>query len=448
MGKKIAVIGMGQGGMCAAISLAKAGYDVKVFEKAERGQVSYDWEDDIRADIFGLCDLDMPPEDVYRQKRKWLFVSPDGKYSLPVPPLPPMEEISVYRRGLSEYFASELEKAGGEALFQTPVTSLIVEDDAVKGIRTFEGEERFDLVIDASGMNSPFRAQLPSKFLVQKAPDGNGVLFGYRAFFDRAAGENTREEDIECTMHVKHLGEAGISWCNLVEENLVDVLIGRVGSLSDEQIADAISDLRAQNPVLGERLIRAHKVQICLRAAAGVFVADGYVAVGDSAFMTMPLMGSGIESSMKAGKLLADRIKEIDDFSAASLWEFEKRYMKEIGAGFAFIDVLKRWALDLDPKKIDWVFGGGLIEKSDLALVSTDTSGEKPKIPAKSILKKICLLLGKPSLTCGALGCLIKAAKAKKIAAKIPGKYDLKKIAKWAKRYEKALLATGKKQTK
>ena len=48
MNAKIAVIGMGQGGMVAAIKLAEAGCDVTVYERKARGEVSYPWRDDIR----------------------------------------------------------------------------------------------------------------------------------------------------------------------------------------------------------------------------------------------------------------------------------------------------------------------------------------------------------------------------------------------------------------
>lgn len=113
--------------------------------------------------------------------------------------------------------------------------------------------------------------------------------------------------------------------------------------------------------------------------------------------------------------------------------------MTTLGADFAFVDVLKRWALSLDPKTIDWVFGGGLIEKSDLALVTTDTSGEKPKMSAKSIIKKVFLLLGHFGLVCKAIGCLTRSLKAKSIAKKIPAEYDEKKLAKWAKKYNKLI---------
>ena len=57
MNAKIAVIGMGQGGMVAAIKLAAMGAAVTVYERREEGEVSYPWRDDIRMDIFekGLC---------------------------------------------------------------------------------------------------------------------------------------------------------------------------------------------------------------------------------------------------------------------------------------------------------------------------------------------------------------------------------------------------------
>ncbi len=437
MRAKIAVVGLGQGGACAAIRLLKAGHSVTVFEKQPRDSTGYDWEDDIRADVFSLCDLPMPADDAYEQKRKWLFVSPDWQHSLPVPPLPPMEEISVHRRRLCEYFAEQIEAAGGTLKFQTPVSGLLIEDEKVIGIKTDAGEERFDLVIDASGMRSPFRGQLPKKFCVQAQPEENGVLYGYRAFFKSAEGAETFEKGIECTMSLKHMGKAGISWCNLVDDR-VDVLIGRLGGLDDDEIAEAIEDLRTHNAVLSRELKFGQRVQICLRGTIPVGVADGYAAVGDSAFQTMPLMGSGIESSMKAGKILADVIGDGNDFSAAALWQYWARWTREFGADFAFIDVLKRWALNVDPKQIDWVFGG-LIEKSDLALISTDTSGAKPKIPAKSVFKKLWLLLGRPSLTFPAIGCVARALKAKRIAAHIPQKYDEKKIAKWAKKYSRRL---------
>ena len=432
---------MGQGGMVAAIRLAKQGHDVTVFEKSKMGEVSYDWRDDIRADVFEAAGLPMPERNVYCQKSKWLFVSPNEEYSLPVPPCPPMEEISVYRTKLSEYFAKQAESAGCKLVFETEVKSLAIQNDVVVGICAEGKEQFFDLVIDSSGMRSPFRAQVPNKFEIQAQPSKNDVMYGYRAFFKKVEGTTTRDPEINSTLYLKHLGSVGISWCNLNEDNLVDVLIGRVGGLDDKEIEYSVNALRASNPILGTEVVSEKKVEICLRMSIARAVADGYVAIGDSAFMTMPLMGSGIESSMKAGKMFAYYVinNGIEEFTANNTWGFYRKYMTELGADFAFVDVLKRWALSLDPKTIDWVFGGGLIEKSDLALVTTDTSGQKPKMSAKSIFKKIFLLLGHFGLVCKAVGCLLRSLKAKRIAKSIPKKYDIRKINKWTKKYNKII---------
>ena len=432
---------MGQGGMVAAVRLAKQGHEVTIFEKNKRGEVSYDWRDDIRADVFEAAGLPMPPSDVYCQKSKWLFVSPNEEYSLPVPPCPPMEEISVYRTKLSEYFATLAQEAGCKLVFETEVKSLAVQNDAIVGVCAEGKEELSDLVREPSGVRSPFRAQVPNKFEIQPQPSRSDVMFGYRAFFKRVEGTTPRDPQINSTLYLKHLGSVGISWCNLNEDNLVDVLIGRVGELSDKEIEYTVEALRASNPILGTELVSEKRVEICLRMSIARAVADGYVAIGDSAFMTMPLMGSGIESSMKAGRMFADFVEEneVQEFTAKNMWGFYHKYMTTLGTDFAFVDVLKRWALSLDPKTIDWVFGGGLIEKSDLALVTTDTSGEKPKLSARSIVKKVFLLLGHFGLVCKAVGCLTRSLKAKNIAKKIPAVYDEKKLAKWTKKYNRII---------
>ena len=64
-----------------------------------------------------------------------------------------------------------------------------------------------------------------------------------------------------------------------------------------------------------------------------MFVADGYAAVGDSAFMTYAVKGSGIAYSLMAGTLLANAIEQDEDclFNCDTLWEYEKAFFRQIG---------------------------------------------------------------------------------------------------------------------
>ncbi|MBD5092471.1 MAG: FAD-binding protein [Clostridiales bacterium] len=433
---KIVVIGMGQGGMVAAIKLAEQGHSVCVYEQSEKGAVSYDWTDDIRSEIFEHCNLPMPSEEIYFQKNKWVFVSPNEKHRLPVPPCPPMEEISIYRRGLSEYFANLAQQAGCAIHYGAKVEKLLFNGDRVCGICANGREIPCDLVIDASGMRSPFRAQLPSRFGVQAQPENAGVLYTYRAFFKRTEGADPVIKGINSTVILKHLGGKGIGWCNLADENTVDVLIGRIEKLTDDEIKKSLASLSAYNPILSDELISERRVEVCLRASIARAVADGYIAIGDSAYMTMPIMGSGIEASMNAGKDFAAFVVEnkITDFSASNMWKFYADYMRNAGSGFALIDVLKRWALGLDAKWIDWLFGSGIVTEDNLAAVSTDENA-KVKISAKAVFK----ILAKPSFVFSALGCLSRGLKASRCAKHVPKRYDEKRLAKWQKKYEKRL---------
>lgn len=312
---KIVVIGAGQGGLVAAKHLKKFGHDVVVYEAQSREKTAYPWRDDIRRAVFEEAGLTPIPLSDCIQKNKWKFVSPDEKSTLRVPMTPPFEEIAIDRRYLLEYLLKECE--GIEVKFDTPVESLIVENERVAGVRVDGAEVRADLVIDASGYNSKFRRQVPEKFGISE-PKPDDKFCAFRGYY--TADLTKKLPDPPCTLYIKHLGGAGISWCNLLPDGVADLLIGRIGSLPDEEIFTAKNSLLKNHDFNTGEPVFERRADISIRYPAGVFVADGYAIVGDSAFMTMPMMGSGIESSMKAGKMLAETIGRECDFSAKSLY--------------------------------------------------------------------------------------------------------------------------------
>lgn len=441
--KRIVVAGMGQGGMVAAYYLAKAGYKVDIFDKEKEGEVSYPWFDDITFNIFDKVGIPLPEREHYTQKSKWLFVSPDEKNSLPVPPMPPMTEVSVSRRGLNEHLCTLAKNVGCKLHFGESVEHLIVENETVVGIKTTKSGHRSDLVIDASGLYSPFRKEVPEKFGVQAQPAHDDIMSGFRAFYKRRPG--SAAPDPESMLYVKHLDGVGISWCNLNDRDEVDMLCLRIGGMSEEQYKDMDTALRKKHDILtNEAILPPKAVSVGVRYTLSRMVADGYAAVGDSAFMTMPFMGSGIEASMQAGKMLAETVIKNckKGCTAENLWKYQVAFYKKLGALYAAIDVAKRWALNLDPKVINWLFGCGVVTSDDMKLLSTDENN-KAGLSAADILKKILILLSKPSLIIGLFKTLGRAVKALLIALKIPGKYNEKKIDKWQKKYEAVIPHKG-----
>jgi hypothetical protein len=140
---------------------------------------------------------------------------------------------------------------------------------------------------------------------------------------------------------------------------------------------------------------------------------------------------------MKAGKWLVEHILEegVKDFTAKSLWGYQVKYFDELGADYVLIDVVKRWALNINPKEINWLFGCGAVTNDDMALLSTDT--ENPvKLGVGDILKKVGILLKNPRLIGQAIKWLIRGLRAKSVANGMPEKYDIRKVQKWQKKYD------------
>ena len=437
--KTIAVIGLGHGGLVAACKLQAMGFSVTVFEQYAREYVGHPWYDDIRFDVFDACGLPLPPRDCYTNKGKRLFIAPDEQNSLRVPSGKPMEEISIDRRALLRHLTALCEDVGVTVRFRSEVESLLIRENRVCGVTVGDESLPFDLVIDASGLFSPFRAMVPPSFGVQANPRRSDVMVAWRGFYRWTPG--TKAPDPDRNIYIKHQNSVGLSWCNLNDRGEVDVFVGRIGEVTDEEKDAAVAALHRNHDFFSYDVLQEGRWGfISLRGPLGMMVADGYCAVGDSAFMTMPMMGSGIEASMKAGLWLAQHIHAhaVTDFTAANLWGWQVRYYKELGARYAFVDLVKRWVLNIDVELLNWLFGCGAVTNEDMGLVSTDPDNPY-KLTAGKVLQKLAIVLQKPAVIQQTAFRMLRAAHAKRVANAIPPVYDRAKIDRWLQQYNAIL---------
>ena len=106
-------------------------------------------------------------------------------------------------------------------------------------------------------------------------------------------------------VYLYHEREQGLSWC-CTNEDSVDILIGRIDKLTEDKISEQLSIFKESHSYIGEDILHGgHFGIIPVRRPLAIMVANGYAAVGDSAFMTTPMNGMGIDLSMKAGLFLA-----------------------------------------------------------------------------------------------------------------------------------------------
>ncbi len=435
MSKKIIVAGLGHGGIAAAALLAKEGFDVTVYEKKKEGTLGYDWTDIFAPDALAAAGIGMPDKDKFEYKEDMTFFNPSFTKSLRQHVPEEKLEIKMERRDIYEHLINNALECGVKIEYKCEVEGPIVLGNRVVGIKTEKGDVYGDLIIDACGMNSPVRRNLPESFGIEKDVDRMEKISIYRAFYNIA-------EDVEPDAKFKVMlfagGIRGISWI-ASEEKYTDLLIGRFEDFDMEEVERFSDYLRETNPRLGTKVKRGGQfVEIPVRQPLSVMVADGYAAIGDSAFMTVPLIGSGIANSLKAARILANTVKKDkqQSFSADTLWNYQVGYYKELGAGLAPLACGKLLLLSLTPEEIDYVFEKEILNE-DLMTIGADFTGlSSVKIDPKGMINQAKQVCSDGELLKKLINCGIKMGKVSATCAMMPKKWNAKRVHSWAKVYE------------
>ncbi len=439
---RIIVAGGGHGGIGAAALLAKNGFDVTVYEKNAREDMGYDWTDIFDKKGLFAVGLGLPEEGKYGLKNDMTFVCPSGAHTLRQHTPEDQLELQMERKDIYDMLIAHALDCGVKFGFETPVLGPVMLGSRVAGIRTAKGTEYADLVIDACGANSPVRMGLPAHLGVPAAPGKYELFHVYRAFYERTAP--VPEDNFKVLL--LHNNILGISWIAAEEEH-TDVLIGRFEPFGMEEVEAELKSLRADYPELGEKRLRGGQfVTIPVRQAAGVMVADGYAAIGDAAFMTVPLIGSGIANSLKAAKILAETVAADRDgeFTARTLYPYQRKFFSELGAGLAPIACIKLMLTKLTPQEVDYLFASGVLNEMDVTMGADTTSifamikGMDPlslKIKAAGLIKDR-ELLKKIGWMGGRIASVVS------VCAAMPKTYNKKALAAWAKAYQKCFALT------
>ncbi len=373
---KILVAGAGHGGLVAAIHLAKNGYDITVIEKDTPDTVGHDWHDWLSLDAFDRSGIDRPDESTFFAGMPQGFRNPKATVMLRVPV--GEDSICMDRKLLIAYLISLAKKAGVKFIFNTEILSPVTEGARVKGLNLRDSEKIYalygDLVIDAAGMYSPVRRNLPAVCGIEKELESTGVFHVYRAYFKNLTGEKT---DPPYLINLFNRNIPGIGW-TVTDEKYVDILIGKFGSagpLTADEVNSSLDAFRKEFPFIGQEILRGGTfIDLPIKRMLPLLVCDGYAAVGDSAGMTVPLNGSGIVLSMNAGKILAETVmKAVGTYDKKALWSYQYEYFHHYAKDLILIDKLKDFFNYVKGEQVDY-----LLEKEILTPELIAVAGGAP----------------------------------------------------------------------
>ena len=427
----IIIAGAGHGGIVAAARLAQGGHDVTVYEQRQKEELGYDWQDRFTFSLLAeeLCiNQDELPPEIWEYRGDCAFVSPAKRKNVVIRYTDEDRQKIMWRKPLIRMLIDRAESCGARFVFGETVLGPEISGKRVTGIRTQHGVFSADLVIDACGVFSPLRSRLPKYFQIENRPQDGDVFYAYRAYFKKTADVTP---EIPFEVYLRHNGEKGLSWF-YTSENDVDILIGRTQPLTDEQLEETVSVFRLEHPWFGDEIAHGGvRGVIPVRRPLTLMVADGYAAVGDSAFMTTPMNGMGIDLSLEAGRLLADTVlhADTDCYTAEVLWEYNRDFHILFGADTAKNEGLKNALLALPAHGVDFLFEKAVIQSAALS-----GAGKKTNLPA--LLGKLTRGMHKPLFFFTIINGLLKGGKAASLYAAPPGKYDMRSILKWKKAIE------------
>lgn len=434
---KIIVAGAGHGGLSAAIKLSKNGHDVTVFEKEKRENLGHDWEDRFTFSyLLEAAEKDTLPENSWRYRGDCAFVSPNYKTKVIINYTDENRQKIMWRKPIINMLLSSCEEHGVKLVFETPVKRAIIENNKIIGIETEKDIFKADLVIDSAGVFSPVRMSLPSSFGIEKEPKRGDVFFARRTYY--AKTNATAIPDVPFEVYLCHNREQGLSWCSTNSDS-VDILLGRIDPIGEEKLENLTNLFKKSHPYISTKVLHSGTNGVIpVRRPLSLMVANGYAAVGDSAFMTTPMNGMGIDLSLLAGMLLAKTVNKKNSASQEALWEYNRQFHLLYGGDTAKNEGLKNSLLELDGEGVDFLFESAVIQASDLSGAGRNTS-------IITLLGKFVRGMKRPKYFFAILGGIIKGSKVSKTLKNAPEKFDHEKIMQWQNDVLKNVVAVNRK---
>ncbi|WP_255150637.1 geranylgeranyl reductase family protein [Halorarius halobius] len=342
----VVVVGAGTGGSYAAATIAEAGYDVVIVERKDAEEAGHIACGD------ALKGANNFPEEIPKSRLEPAFTNTavdhgrfeaprqDVELDIPVP-----GELAVIdRKKYGELVIEGAVDAGAEVHYDTVVKSLKQEDGRVTGVTavkrgtpvTYEAE----MVIDGAGALS----------ILQDTADFSEATFDTNVRFSQFSSAYREIVEVDepvdwydALVFKPTKRSAGYLW--YFPRTPTEINVGLGFQMSEEPmklVGDLREDLQQreefENATVKDKLGAA----LPTRRTYDSGTAPGYIAVGDAAAHVNPISGGGIAGAAYSGKYAGQQAIEAiesEDYSEASLWEYNSRVMDHFGGRYAALDV-------------------------------------------------------------------------------------------------------------
>ncbi len=306
------------------------------------------------------------PEIEHKVKGVMAF-SPDRETSIPFEG----DGYMLNRQKLPERQNERAQKMGIKFDFEINLTGLLYDDGQVNGVQGIDNQNKqpykktAKLIIDATGVTSMLRNQIKNTDKMEKKINRKDVESTGRhiMYFDKGEEDLTEFDPDYCIIHLdQDIAPGGYAWVFPKGDNKVNIGLGveksrlekrnkRLGK--NDNVSTLINEYVERNRAIkNPRLSQdpedknnaTGNFQVSVRRQNDCMVANGYIIVGDSAWMPKPLDAGGIGPALVAGTIIGkcavDAIQS-GDVTEKGLWKYNKEFINEYGYKTAGLELFR-----------------------------------------------------------------------------------------------------------
>ena len=315
------------------------------------------------------------------------------------------EGYILNRKVLPQKQLNDALNVGIEIKYNLALRNVLTDNSKVIGV---EGEDletktpfkkTCKIVVDCTGVTSVLRTNLPINSHIQKKinRDDLEATGRYIYNFQNEVEDNTFFDPDYCLIHLdQNIAPGGYAWVFPKGKSKVNVGLGVQQKAMEEHnrkqgqrkdLKTKIDDYVRLNPVIKNPQIADGESddgnswgtwQVSVRRQNDCLVANGYMLVGDSAWMPKPLDAGGIGPAIIAATIAGkDAVQSIqaNDYSEESLWQYNLDFVDAYGYKTAGLEVFRRLLQKLSNDQIN--FGmKHFLSKLDIENI---TNGEHPE---------------------------------------------------------------------
>jgi digeranylgeranylglycerophospholipid reductase len=295
------------------------------------------------------------------------------------------EGFLLNRRLLPERQMRDAENLGIEFQFDTYADGLIANDGFITGVQCRSAKDNSiskktaKLVVDATGSASRLRTALPIKSYIEREIDKKNDMEStgrYILQFERGQADKTFFDPEYCIIHLdQEIAPGGYAWVFPKGEGKVNIGLGvqkrlleaRNKKFGKQDTLQTLIDqyVRANPAIKSWKLAEGSEDQgntkgswqVPVRRQNDCLVANGYMIVGDSAWMPRPIdaggIGPAIYASTIAGGVVAEAFERAD-VSERGLWKFNTEYVKMYGYRMASFEILRRFLQNISNADLNY----------------------------------------------------------------------------------------------